>query len=208
MGYSGRQGIQSTWRCRCECGQEKPHVLYNALVSGMSNSCGCLRSEQLKGRRKHGQSNSKIYHAWQQMKDRCLNTERRAYKDYGGRGIAVCPRWLESFENFLADLQAEGLADPPYGAVFDRKDNERGYEPGNMRWVDSYASNKNKRTTRWYEWKGKQRTLTDIARMENVCYLTFRQRMCWPTSKIEQALEVCRKRGLVYKERSKGKRPE
>jgi hypothetical protein len=154
---------------------------------------------------KHGRSKSYLYVLWQQMKDRCYNEARRAYKHYGGRGIKVADRWLENFENFAADVAM--LGERPYKAKFDRIDNNGHYEPGNVRWADDFLSAKNRRMTLWYEWKGNALTLIEIAVLENVDYNCFRNKIRIIGMTVGEAVRDCQARGLRYKERAKGKRP-
>lgn len=77
------------------------------------------------------------------MKYRCFNKRSKDYKDYGGRGITICPRWLNSFENFLEDM---GLK--PLGHQIDRIDNNKGYSKENCRWVTNKINCRNRRTTK------------------------------------------------------------
>jgi len=77
------------------------------------------------------------------MKGRCLNPRYQAYPHYGGRGITVCGRWLESFENFLADM---GVM--PSGRTLDRIDNDGNYEPRNCRWATPAEQMRNRRVTK------------------------------------------------------------
>jgi hypothetical protein len=119
--------------CKCKCGNLKK-VRLCSLKNGNTKSCGCLKIETDK-KCKHGFNKKgvvkKEYTAWQSMKDRCFNTNNQAYKNYGGRGLTVCDRWLESFENFLEDV---GEAPSPKHSI-DRINNDKNYEPGNVRWA-------------------------------------------------------------------------
>ncbi len=84
-----------------------------------------------------------LYCVWAGMKERCLNPKGRSWKNYGGRGITVCDRWRNSFDNFVADMPPR-----PPGMILDREDNNGNYEPGNCRWVDSMTSGFNVRSIR------------------------------------------------------------
>jgi len=96
--------------------------------------------------RRHGHSprNGKLsltYHSWQAMKLRCYYPSQPGFKNYGARGIAVCDRWRNSFENFLADM-----GERPEGKTLDRYPNNDGnYEPGNCRWATLSEQQRNRR---------------------------------------------------------------
>ena len=88
----------------------------------------------------HGHSNSHgnrhgtlTYRSWQNMRSRCTNpNNKHNWPRYGGRGIKVCDRWLNSFENFLADMGER----PSKKYSINRIDNNRNYEPGNCEWTN------------------------------------------------------------------------
>ncbi len=81
---------------------------------------------------------------------RCCNTKSQAYKDYGARGIKVCPRW-QKFENFYADM-----GEPPTPKhQLDRRDNDKGYSKSNCRWVTAKENNRNTRRNHFLIFRGK-----------------------------------------------------
>ncbi len=81
------------------------------------------------------------YITWQNMKRRCDNPNHKSFKTHGARGIKVCERWLNSFDNFLEDM---GLR-PNSDYSIDRKNNDADYTPENCRWATSQQQNRNKR---------------------------------------------------------------
>lgn len=81
------------------------------------------------------------YNSWHSMVYRCTNPKSIDYQDYGGRGITVCPEWLD-FWRFLADVGPR-----PRGTTLDRIDNSKGYFPGNVQWSGAYTQQRNKRNT-------------------------------------------------------------
>lgn len=89
-------------------------------------------------------NNINEYYSWSSMKDRCNRKSHHAYKDYGGRGIKVCDRWLEvhGFSNFLEDMGPR-----PKGCSLDRIDVNGDYCPENCRWANSLTQGCNKRNT-------------------------------------------------------------
>lgn len=81
------------------------------------------------------------YQIWAAMKTRCTNSQTRAYKYYGARGICVCDRWMNSFDAFLLDMGPR----PSKKHSIDREDNDGNYEPGNCRWATKEEQNANRR---------------------------------------------------------------
>ena len=84
------------------------------------------------------------------MQQRCHNPNNPKYKHYGARGIKVCPEWRQSFVRFAAEIEREcGPKPDGPGWTLDRINNDKGYQPGNMRWALAKTQAGNKRTTRY-----------------------------------------------------------
>jgi hypothetical protein len=130
---------QSMYLCSCDCGNEKI-ISGNNIKNGIIKSCGCLRKEG--GRLKHGYSKTKIYRVWSGIIQRCNNPNNKDYKDYGGRGIVVCKRWLK-FENFLKDM-----GEVPFGLTLDRINNDKNYYKKNCRWATWNQQANNRRNNK------------------------------------------------------------
>lgn len=107
----------------------------------------------------HGMRSSSEYRIWCNMRYRCLVPLDPAFKDYGGRGIGVCERWMK-FENFIADMGPR----PSSKHSLDRFPNNDGnYEPGNCRWATKSQQQRNTRKSKMLTFAGETLTLPDMA---------------------------------------------
>ena len=146
----------SAWNCVCECGGEVV-VTGTDLRNGHTKSCGCFRKETTRAtRRKHGATGTPTYEAWKSMKKRCSNQENSDFPSYGGRGIQVCERWINSFPNFLEDMGER----PENKSSIDRINNNGNYEPENCRWSTQKEQCNNKRNNVLLTHNGKTQSLT------------------------------------------------
>lgn len=167
---------------RCDCGTEK-EVLCAALFSGATQSCGCLGEERRRAAAvTHGLTHSQIYNTWRGMKSRCRNPNSQGYHHYGGRGIKVCERWNNSFENFLEDMGPSHI--PDY--EIERVDNDGDYEPGNCIWATRKIQNNNRRDNHILTYNGVSKTKSEWADELNINYgtLCFRVRAGWPIEEV------------------------
>lgn len=171
---------RATLACRA-CGNYFSVQAYRA-----TSACYCSRACHAVGTRSHGESRPTAtpeYCTWASMKQRCLNPAHPGYSDYGGRGIAVCPEWLDNFTAFLADVGRR----PSPGHSIDRIDNDKGYEPGNVRWASRVQQAGNKRVSRQITFEGVERTVSEWAKRFGIHKSTLAKRLDsgWP---VERAL--------------------
>lgn len=135
------------WECLCECGAVCEATGYR-LRSGQTQSCGCYKHDRIvETKLKHGGRESRLYNVWNAMKTRCYNPKCRAFKHYGGRGIAVCEEWEHDFLAFKTWAEQAGYDEAAsYGScTLDRIDVDGNYEPENCRWVSHAEQQRNKR---------------------------------------------------------------
>lgn len=139
--------------CECDCGNTTT-IEPTFWEQGVIKSCGCMHNELLRESSTiHGNSGDRLYKVWAGMKSRCLNPKNPNYRNYGGRGISICPEWVSDFEKFKEWALGTGYNyDASRGeCTIDRIDVNGNYEPENCRWVTVQVQNKNKRPAS--EWK-------------------------------------------------------
>lgn len=129
------------WLCQCDCGR-RTIVSVSQLMGNGTRSCGCLKpgntARVSHGTRERPQRGT-CYTVWANMMQRCGNPNHPAFKNYGGRGITVCERWLK-FENFFHDM-----GEPPPGLTLERRNNDLGYFPENCAYATRSEQAQNRR---------------------------------------------------------------
>lgn len=171
----GIDGAEGKWACVCDCGRDV-FTKTERLTSGHTKSCGCWRRDMQDAmrRRRRGPGwsedgrQTRTYRIWSNMKARCLNPNSGCFKHYGARGIIVCERWRNSFEDFLADM-----GECPPGLEIDRKDVDGNYEPGNCRWATDVEQSNNMRNNRMTP---SGLTVAQAARQEGIGYMVAYQK--------------------------------
>lgn len=172
---------ESHYPCRCKCGKVK-EIFYQNLIKGKSKSCGCGKGHQPI----HGMSETSTYAIWCAMKFRCYNPKSPAYKNYGGRGIKVCDRWLHSFENFFADMGER----PSKSHSIDRINNDVGYCQENCRWATFVENNHNRRNSRHFYYKGKNIHVSELSKKTGIKAKTIIARIDVRGWSIDKAIET------------------
>jgi hypothetical protein len=164
------------WLCRCFCGN-KTIVSSGNLTSGNTKSCGCLlkKGNDFKhGCAKRGKE-SRTYHVWEGMKQRCNNPNNRSYSRYGGRRIKVCGRWLNKktgFQNFLKDM-----GECPTGKSLDRINNNGDYCKENCKWSTSKEQSRNMGNNHLLKYNGKELCFSEWEELTGIPQATIRTRV-------------------------------
>ena len=164
------------WVCKCDCGNTT-EVLPQHLNRGLIRSCGCLRKDvSSKKNKKHGMSKTRIYKEWKGIKERCLNKNNHAYKNYGGRGITICDEWLgeNGFEYFCDWAMQNGYQD---NLTIERKDVNGNYCPENCCWIPLGEQALNTRNNVYLEYNGESKPISQWAKEYGINYQVFHNRV-------------------------------
>lgn len=159
-------GKRVKWLCLCDCGNRISAWGLN-ITRGRTTSCGCRKASL------DGMSSSEEYHIWQMIKQRCYNDKHQAYDNYGGRGITVCMRWYNSFENFYTDMGPR----PSSEHTVERKDTNGNYSPNNCVWATELEQANNRRNNHRITHNDQSLTLSQWARALNIPAKTLSARI-------------------------------
>lgn len=153
----GTKGRQAMWLCKCSCGKLFVESGGN-LRKGTIKSCGHLRNDKTERQKiahrtiaktKHGDSNSRLYFVWQDMRRRCDYPHDISYENYGGRGIKVCEEWNSDYSAFKEWAMSAGYnPDAKRGeCTLDRINPDGDYCPENCRWQSMLKQSNNRRNS-------------------------------------------------------------
>ncbi len=159
----------SKWLCECQCDNRGDKI----VSTGHLNSGSVIRCGKCPTKPRHGKKKIAEYNIWADMKRRCYNSKRKSYKDYGGRGITVCERWLESFENFLEDMGPR----PSDKHSIDRKNVNGNYEKDNYEWATNKTQSNNTTRNRLLTVNGETKNLGQWSEITGICRETLADRL-------------------------------
>lgn len=173
--FSNMDHGNSKWVCRCSCGTTRikfGHALWKK--NGPSGSCGCFWSEK---NLTHGMCYTPEYMAWKKMKARCHNPKSNRYHTNGARGIRICKKWKNSFQNFINDVGKR----PSKNHSIDRIDNNGNYTPSNCRWATEEQQANNKSTSVVLSAFGRKMTISQWSKSRKIPYARIigRLRLGW-----------------------------
>lgn len=170
----GKMQSKTQWLCRCVCGLEK-WIDSQQLTDGKTKTCNRYPCTKRGGMRDY-----RAYGVWRSIKERCLTKTVPQFASYGGRGIKICPRWL-NFWDFLADM-----GEQPIGASIHRIDNDGHYGPHNCKWSNPTEQARNRRSSRLVEYQGQKFCLAEWAERLSVSHSLLRNRLYrgWPVEKL------------------------
>lgn len=179
--YTGKTTYYGSklWLCECSCSNKtRIEVKTSHLRSGNTKSCGCLRKEAkggpiIHGECKKGEPPTVLYSLWSSIKNRCFYKKDKYYHRYVGRGISVYKPWRYNFilfaeyvkklDNCPSEniLKTRGKGKIKGKLTLDRIDNDKNYEPGNLRWISHKAQNNNRENNVYVVYKNKRMTLAE-----------------------------------------------
>lgn len=177
LSFAEVRGKCAHWLCRCECGNEKVVSGANLRKQAGTRSCGkCVRKTI------NGLTGSPEYNVWNHMKRRCYDQTRRDYKWYGGRGITICDRWLNSFLAFYEDMGPR----PSKDHSIERTNNDAGYSKENCKWATQDEQKQNTRNVKKFTYNGETMGLGAWARKLGIdrCTLRLRLDKGWPLDEV------------------------
>lgn len=190
--HAGRKWHSNMWRCLCDCGNEKI-VLQSHLVTGHTKSCGCYRVDIASQKiYEKGDIHNTLYVKWGSIKGRCYRKSVKQYKNYGGRGITVCPEWHD-FKAFKKWAIATGYKK---GDTIDRIDPNGNYCPENCRWATQKQQANNRRNNRYIEFKGERLTAAQWAERLGFSRKAIIKRLDAGYT-VEEALTIQKGKGII-----------
>ena len=186
VGEPVKVGNKTSLPCKCACGiTALVERVHGGPKSKSCRGCATRRNRAAKkwsgtGQLRHGHASggytTRTWRTWQSMCRRCESSYMARFENYGGRGIRVCDRWVNSFEAFLEDM-----GERPLRMSLDRIDVNGNYEPGNCRWATPSQQCRNKRNNVYLTANGITKTLVEWSESSGLkpCTISGRKKLGW-----------------------------
>lgn len=170
------QNQEVLWLCQCDCGNIATK-LGRSMRKGSTQSCGCFgKQRSAEATTIHGMWKEPIYHKWIHINERCEKESHHNFHRYGERGIKMCDEWRHDFVAFYTHIsQLEHFGKEGY--TLDRRDNEKGYEPGNVRWATAKQQQRNRHNNHMITHNGETFCLAEWAERVGISYQTIKERL-------------------------------
>ena len=176
------QTTQWYWKMKCDCGNITV-VKPREAISGKIVSCGCYRKNRGCLTKTHGMSRTRLHNIWCGINNRC-NPNHKNTEGYGKRGITICDEWAE-FENFREWAITNGYRD---GLTIERIDVNGNYCPENCKWIELEKQARNRRTTKWVVYNGREMSLAEASEIAGLPYKAVHYRIKKLGWSVEKAL--------------------
>lgn len=163
--YLGQKSpIKGIWRCFCGNIWNIPN---SVIISQKTKSCGCYNKKIIDNKTKDNNI-IYLYRLYGHIMSKCYNKNDKSYDDYGGRGIYFFNDWKSNSIKFVEDIISEIKHRPTNKYSLDRIDNNKGYEPGNLRWATASEQARNRRSNKLITINNETKTIADWADIANI----------------------------------------
>lgn len=157
----------------CECGKEFEYNI-KAVKRKATGLCPiCTKTYVKKINTVHGKHSYPEYSIWIAMKKRCSNEKVHNFKNYGGKGIKVCDRWIDSFDNFYEDMGPR----PSKDHTIERIENDKDYGPSNCKWLHKLLQSENQTSNILLTFNNKTQNLRKWSKEMGISEWALRKRI-------------------------------
>lgn len=170
------------WRVKCDCGEERMEKPI-AVINGKVKTCGCGKLSYIPRNKTHNESHTRLHNIWCGMNNRCDPTHAHTER-YGKRGISICEEWKQ-YENFASWARHNGYKD---NLTIERKDVNGDYCPENCTWIELKKQARNRCTTHWVNFQGREMSLAEACEIANMPYKQVFERITKLNWSVETAL--------------------
>lgn len=181
---------KAMWLCQCDCGNLKT-IVGSDLTKGSTQSCGCIRIEKMKERKKEYNHRERLYVLWMGIRQRCANPNNISYKWYGEKGISICKEWEEDYLSFKKWMLDNGYDESlPRGVqTIDRIDSDGDYAPSNCRLITIAEQQRNKKCLKKYFYNGERHLLCEWSEILGIDYGLLHSRVIGYGWSLKEAIE-------------------